>query len=108
MAARDTPQHAFLGTWRIVDTELWDVSDLDLVEAAHLTLKPTGQFREDRFVALDTDEQTVVHIPAAKARVLSAQPLSSYQLELVSGQVELRILDPKQFRMIKHLVIVTT
>jgi hypothetical protein len=28
--------------WRIVETELWDLDDLDVMEPAHLTLKPNG------------------------------------------------------------------
>jgi predicted nucleic acid-binding Zn-ribbon protein len=71
------------------------------------TLKPTGKFDEMSFTAVDTDQQTVVPIPAAKAQVLSAQPPSSYELLPVSGKLELRILDPKEFRKVKQLVIVT-
>jgi hypothetical protein len=33
---------ALRGTWRLVETEMWDVDDLDLVESAHLTLGPQG------------------------------------------------------------------
>lgn len=74
------------------------------------TLKPTGQIDESVFKALDTDAQTVVEIPSVKkAQVLSAQPVSSYQLTInQGGGAELRIIDPKEFRKIKHLVILTT
>jgi uncharacterized coiled-coil protein SlyX len=71
------------------------------------TLKPTGKFDEMTFTAVDTDQQTVVAIPAAKAQVVSAQPPSSYELMPVEGKLELRILDPKEFRKVKQLVIVT-
>ena len=71
------------------------------------TLKPTGKFDEMSFVAVDTDQQTVVSIPAAKAQVVSAQPPTSYELLPVEGKLELRILDPKEFRKVKQLVIVT-
>ena len=71
------------------------------------TLKPSGNFDESRFTAMDTDMETVVHIPAAKVQVLSAQPLSSYRLELVGNQMELHILDTKEFRKVKHLIIMT-
>ena len=71
------------------------------------TLKPTGKFDQMSFVAVDTDQQTVVAIPAAKAQVVSAQPPSSYELTPVEGKLELHILDPKEFRKIKQLVIVT-
>jgi len=71
------------------------------------TLKPTGKFDQMTFIAVDTDQQTVVSIPAAKAQVVSAQSPSSYELTPVEGKLELRILDPKEFRKIKQLVIVT-
>ena len=73
------------------------------------TLKPSGQFDSSVFTALDTDEQTVVSIPSAKAQVLSAQPPSSYQLQVTESKtIELRIIDPREFRKVKHLVIMTT
>ena len=46
-------------------------------------------------------------IPAAKARVLSAQPPTSYELKLVEGKVELHIIDPTEFRKVRQLVILT-
>ena len=45
MATAGTAKHSLLGTWRIVETELWDVDDLDLMEPAHLTLEPKGHGR---------------------------------------------------------------
>lgn len=45
MATGGTTKHALLGTWRIVDTELWDLDDLDLIEPAYLTLEPRGHGR---------------------------------------------------------------
>jgi hypothetical protein len=71
------------------------------------TLAPSTSVSETQFTALDTDRQTVIQIPAAKAQVVSAQPAASYQLASVEGKLELRILDPREFRKIKHLVIVT-
>ena len=71
------------------------------------TLKPTGQFNEMDFRAVDTDQQTVVSIPAEKAIVVSAQPPSSYELRPVEGGLELHILQPDEFRKVKQLVIVT-
>jgi len=71
------------------------------------TLKPSGGGNEANFTALNTDNETVIHIPAAKAQVLSAQPPSSYTLELVDGKMELRIIDPQAFRTVKHVVIMT-
>jgi len=73
------------------------------------TLKPSGNFSETAFTALDTDQETVVRIPANKVQVLSAQPVSSYVIQPVGKDlVELRILDPKEFRKVKHLVILMT
>ena len=33
---------AFHGTWRIVETTLWDIDALDLIEAAHLRFDASG------------------------------------------------------------------
>ena len=70
------------------------------------TLEPSGQFDEATFTALDTDQETVIRIPAKEAQILSPQPVASYALEpTADNATELRILDPKEFRKIKHLVI---
>jgi predicted RNase H-like nuclease (RuvC/YqgF family) len=71
------------------------------------TLKPSGNFPETAFVPVNTDQENVIRIPFRKARVLSPQPAASYELR-PSGQdaLELRILDAREFRKIKHLVIV--
>ncbi|TMQ72953.1 MAG: hypothetical protein E6K80_01390 [Candidatus Eisenbacteria bacterium] len=72
------------------------------------TLAPSTQFDEAEFVALDTDQETVITIPAKKAQVVSAQAVTSYVLTpTADNQMELRITDPKEFRKIRHLVIVT-
>jgi len=72
------------------------------------TLAPTGDYRPTRFTALDLDHDSVVRIPSRKVQVLSAQPPSSYQLQLVGEVTELRVTDPGQFRTVKHLVIMTS
>jgi len=73
------------------------------------TLKPSGTINETAFTAMDTDEQTVIRIPSDKVRVLSAQPISSYVIEPAGKDaVDLRIVDPKEFRKVKHLVILRT
>lgn len=73
------------------------------------TLKPSGNFNEAVFTPLDTDHENVIRISAEKAQVLSAQPASSYVLQQVGkDMVELRIVDPKEFRKIKQVVILTT
>jgi hypothetical protein len=38
---------------------------------------------------------------------VTAQPPASYELKAVGGQMELHILDPKEFRKVKHLVVMT-
>jgi hypothetical protein len=43
MTTAGTAKHWLLGTWRIVETESWDVGDLDLLEPAHLTLETKGR-----------------------------------------------------------------
>ena len=100
------------------------------------TLTVTGNFNESLFTPLDTDQETVVRAsvgaaaatasatpvtssgapattavpakPQIKAEVLSQQPPSSYELKVAGNEIELHILDPKEFRKVKHLVIVTT
>ena len=70
------------------------------------TLKPSGQIDEAAITALDTDQESVIRIPAHEAQILSPQPLASYSLQQTAeNAVELHILDPKEFRKIKHLVI---
>jgi predicted nucleic acid-binding Zn-ribbon protein len=71
------------------------------------TLQPSGRMSEGASTPLDTDRETVIPIPSAKARVLSAQPPSSYELKLVGNRMELHILDPREFRTVKQLVILT-
>ena len=71
------------------------------------TVQLTGRFDESQFSRLDTDQEKLVRTPSAKARVLSAQPASSYELKVEGEQMELHILDPKEFRKVKHLVIMT-
>jgi hypothetical protein len=72
------------------------------------TLMPSREASEGAFTALDTDQETVIQIPSKKAQVVSAQPSESYVLEPTSdGFMELRITDAKEFRKIKHVVIVT-
>lgn len=70
------------------------------------TLKPSGQYNESGFNQLDTALETVIRIPAEKAQVLSPQPVTSYVLTPAGeNMVELRIVNPEEFRKIRHLVI---
>lgn len=71
------------------------------------TIKPSAQAPEALFSTLDTDMETVLPLDAKKAQVVSAQPLSSYELRQVGDKVELHILDPAEFRKVRQLVIVT-
>ncbi|MGH7534242.1 MAG: hypothetical protein ACREMG_01515, partial [Gemmatimonadales bacterium] len=71
------------------------------------TVQLTGRFDENQFTRLDTDQERLVRTPSPKARVLSAQPASSYELKLEGEQMELHILDAREFRKVKHLVIMT-
>ncbi len=74
------------------------------------TVQLSGRFDESKFTSIDTDEQTVVLAPASKldkVKILSPQPTSSYRLVMAGNQVEIHILDPREFRKVKHLVIMT-
>ena len=71
------------------------------------TIAPSGKVDDALFTSLDTDMETTVTIPSAKAQVVSAQPPGSYNLVVNGKETELHILDPKSFRTVKHLVIVT-
>lgn len=72
------------------------------------TMVATGSLDQGTFKALDTDRETTIRIAAAKARVISAQPASSYELKPVNGQFELHIIDPIEFRRVKQVVILTS
>src|SRR2546427_12942809 len=68
------------------------------------TLKPSGHFDEMAFTRLDTDQENVIRIPSEKAQVISAQPTSSYVIQPVGkDMVELHIVNPTEFRKVKHL-----
>src|SRR5262249_9648736 len=65
----------------------------------------TGRYEQGQFTAMDTDQETLIRTPAPKARILSAQPATSYELKLEGDHMELHILDPKEFRKVRHVVI---
>jgi len=71
------------------------------------TLLPQSDVSTAMFKPIDTNNETVITIPSPKARVVSAQPLSSYMLVPSGGNMELRITDPAEFRTVKRLVIVS-
>jgi len=60
------------------------------------------------FQPLDTDQETIIRTPTAKARLISAQPAGSYSLQLVDGHMELHITDPTEFRKVKQVVILSS
>ena len=70
------------------------------------TLQPSGTPHDSLFTAIDTDAESIIPIPAEKARVISDQPTSSYSLLPAGKNLELHILDAKAFRTVKHVVIV--
>lgn len=73
------------------------------------TLEPTGHVNEAVFTPLNTDQESVIRIPAKEAQILTPQPALSYNLIRVGeDQLELRIVDPKEFRKVRHLVILTS
>jgi chromosome segregation ATPase len=103
-----------LGTIYYVAGNTKTLKEAGIVEAKggvlgiNKTLKPTGRFNEAMFTAVDTDMQTTVQIPAKKVQVLSAQPPTSYRLQVNGDTTELVITDPTEFRKVKHLVILTS
>jgi predicted RNase H-like nuclease (RuvC/YqgF family) len=72
------------------------------------TVLPTGVQSQSAFVPLDTDQQNVIVTSSPKAKVVSAQPVSSYRLLLVDGHMELHIVSPAEFRKVKQVVILTS
>jgi multidrug resistance efflux pump len=72
------------------------------------TLVPSGHLDEANAQVLDTDQNLVLPTQSPRARVLSEQPPSSYELKLVNGQVELHITNVRLFRKVRQLVILTT
>ena len=71
------------------------------------TVEATGRYTESYFTSLDTDQESIIPTSAAKVQVVTAQPPASYELTAVGGQMELHILDAKEFRKLKHVIIMT-
>jgi hypothetical protein len=65
----------------------------------------SGSFPADGFVALDTDHATEIAIAGREPQVLSSQNEASYELQAGEGGSTLRILDPREFRKVKYVVI---
>jgi uncharacterized coiled-coil protein SlyX len=71
------------------------------------TIEPSRALPESLFTPFDTNGESIISIPARRARVVSAQPASSYQVLPAGEELELHILDAKAFRSVRHVVIVT-
>ena len=72
------------------------------------TYEPSGHVNEAAFTPLNTDMETTIRIPAKDAQILTSQPATSYNLVRVGEEtLELRIIDPQEFRKVRHLVILT-
>ena len=71
------------------------------------TVEATGRYTESYFTSLDTDQESIIPTSAAKVQVVTAQSPASYELTAVGGLMELHILDAKEFRKVKHVVIMT-
>jgi peptidoglycan hydrolase CwlO-like protein len=71
------------------------------------TVDATGRYTESYFTSLDTDDESIIPTSAARVQVVSAQSPASYELKSVGGLMELHILDAKEFRKVKHLIIMT-
>jgi chromosome segregation ATPase len=70
-------------------------------------LEASGHYDESLFTPLDTDQESIIPTSAAKVQVVSAQTPASYELKSVGDRMELHILDPKEFRKVRHVVILT-
>ena len=57
MARRD--DRLFLGRWRFVESDVWDLDDLDLVEAAHILFGSRGE-GSFALIAMQADLDCVV------------------------------------------------
>ena len=71
------------------------------------TVEATGRYNETYFTSLDTDRENIIPTASAKVEVVSAQSPASYELKSVGGQMEVHILDAKEFRKVKHLIVMT-
>ena len=71
------------------------------------TLTVSGSYEESLFSPLDTDRETVVPTTAQKVQVLTGQPVSSYELRLAGDHTDLHILDAREFRKVRHLILMT-
>jgi hypothetical protein len=94
---------------RTTSTKLEALAVIALAACAVLTAPQAAAQAQNaqRCTTIDTDVETTVEIPAKNAEVLTPQATSSYALEADGDHTLLRIIDPKEFRKVRHLVIVT-
>lgn len=59
MARKNSDATSFRGRWRLMDTDLWDLDDLDLVEPAHITFGSRG-LGSFAFIAVQAELDYVV------------------------------------------------
>lgn len=71
------------------------------------TMQPSGMADDGLFTQLDTDRESTLTVPAPRARVISAQPESSYSLLAEGDKMVLHIRNPRAFREVRQLVIMT-
>ena len=71
------------------------------------TMQPSSIADDRLFTMLDTDRESTLTVPSPKARVLSAQPASSYSLLAEGDNMVLHIRNPRSFREVRQLVIMT-
>lgn len=69
------------------------------------TAQLTAGFDPRVFTPVDIDQERTIRVPAAEFRVLSAQPRTSYSVQIGQNEAELTILDRGEFRKMKYLVI---
>lgn len=65
----------------------------------------SGSLPTAGFIALDTDRVKEIAIAGKEPKVLSSQSDASYELQAGEGGATLRILDAREFRKVKYVVI---
>jgi len=72
------------------------------------TILPSPNASMDSFQTIDTDQETVIRTASKEAKVVTPQSVNSYELRMdEQGHIELHIIDPREFRKVRQLVIVT-
>jgi len=111
-AALEERRHELATVWYVVGTRRALLQQgLIVMKGGFLGLGgtpvPSGRTPDTGMTPIDTDEATVIATQATRARVLTPQPVASYELRTVDGRVELHIVDPVEFRKVRQLIIMT-